>query len=358
MKIGIVGLPFSGKTTLFEAITGTQSAAMEHGRRANRATVVVPDERLDTLAALCDPRKVTPAHIDFIDVAGVSSAEARERAEALLAPVRDAEGLLHVVRFFDGPSAPPHPRGSLDPVRDADELRTELIVIDLDVVERRIEKLEKQVAKPTPHQDEDRRELALQERIKTVLERGEPVSSMELAPNEAFLLRSFQLLSGRPLVQVLNAHEDKIYAPETRQAAARLGETTLIISARIEKEIAELDEEERGMFMEELGIDASTTRRVIRACYDALSLQTFFTGASGGDELRAWTVHAGATARAAAGKVHSDMQRGFIRAEVVAIEDLLAAGGLKEAKAGNKMRLEGKDYVVADGDVITFRFKV
>jgi ribosome-binding ATPase len=357
MKIGILGLPFSGKTTLFGAITG-QSGGFDGGQQASMATVPVLDERLDALAATCDPKKITHALIDFVDVAGLSADESRDRAQATLTPIRDADGLLHVIRLFDWPSAPPHPRGSLDPLRDVEEIQTELVIADLDVVERRVAKLEKQINKPTPHQEQDKRELVLQKRIKEVLEEGQPVSSMKLSKDEDFLLRSFQLLSSKPMIQVINVHEDKIDAPETKAAAEKLGPGTIIISARIEKEIAELDEEEREMFAEELGVGDPAAHRVIKACYDVLGLRTFFTGTSPQEDLHAWTISVGDSAWTAAGKIHSDIQRGFIRAEITSYTDRIAAGTLKEAKAQNMMKLEGKDHVVADGDIITFRFKV
>jgi len=356
MKVGIVGLPYSGKTTLFEALTGAHGVAAEHSPGAHLATVAVPDERLDFLARALSPRKVTPAHVDFVDVAGVSSERGREHNTAVLSALREVDGLLHVVRFFDWPSAPPHPRGSLDPARDASEMQAELILADLDIVERRIEKLRKQVVKPTPSQEHDRKELALMERLREALEAGRRVGEVDLSAEEAGMLRSFRLLSEKPILPVLNVHEDEIGSEASRTAARSLGPDAIVVSARIEKEIAELDPAERGEFLEGMGLDEPADRRVIPACYRALGLRSFFTVVS--DDLRAWTIQAGDTALTAAGKIHSDIARGFIRAEVVSFDDFRESGSMKEARTRGKARLEGKDYVVQDGDIITFRFKV
>ena len=358
MRIGILGLPFSGKTTLFEAITGAHAAALEHGASANLATVTVPDERLEHLAETTNPKKITHTHIDFVDVGGLTPDASRQHALDTLTPLRDADGLVHVVRFFEWASAPPHPRGTLEPTRDMDEIAAELILADLEIVERRIDKLRRQVQKPTPRQDQDKKELALQERLKEELDNGRPATEADLSADDAFLLRSFQLLSGKPMLHVLNVHEDELDSDATRGAARALGPDTVIISAKIEKEIAELEPDERGEFIAGLGLGEPASQRVIRACYDRLGLRSFLTGTAPGEELRAWTVKAGDTAVVAAGKIHSDMARGFIRAEVTAYEDFKAAGSMKAAQAQNMTRLEGKEYEVQDGDIIRFRFKV
>ena len=358
MKIGIIGLPYSGKTALFEAVTGAHGAAADHKGIVHMATVTVPDDRLDYLATVCSPGKVTHAHIDFVDVVGVTADEDRERAVNALSPLRDADGLVHVVRFFEWAGTPPHPSGTLDPGRDAAEIETELIITDLVIVERRINKLEKQIHKPTSHQDQDKKELSLMRHIKEALDEGKRVGTLDLSPDESFMLRSFQLLSDKPILPVLNVHEDELDSDATRAAAEALGPETVLISAKIEKEISELDPEERQEFIEGLGLGESASKRVIRACYEQLGLRSFFTGTAPGDELRAWTIRAGDSALTAAGKIHTDMARGFIRAEVIPYEDVRTAGSIKEARAQNKMRLEGKDYAVQDGDIIRFRFKV
>ncbi len=356
MKVGIVGLPYSGKTTLFEAVTGAHGAAIEHTPTAHAATVSVPDERLDLLADKLSPKKVTYAHVDFVDVAGVSSDRSREHNTAVLSALREVDGLLHVVRFFEWPSAPPHPRGSLDPARDTTELECELILADLDIVERRIEKLRKQVLKPTPTQEHDRKELALMERLQQALEQGKRVADVGLSAENSFMLRAFQLLSEKPILPVLNVHEDELRSDATRAAVESLGPDTFVISAKIEEEISELEPEDRQEFLDGLELGEPASRRLIPACYQALGLRSFFTVVS--DDLRAWTINAGDTALSAAGKIHSDIARGFIRAEVISFADFRELGSMKDAKAQGKACLEGKDYVVRDGDIITFRFKV
>ena len=358
MEVGIVGLPYSGKTALFEAITGAHGSAIEHTPAAHVATVTVPDDRIDFIARTSSPKKVTKTHIDFVDVAGVTSDQDRARTVQILTPLHGVDGLVHVVRYFEWPSAPPHPRGSLDPARDVKEMETELILADLDTVERRIKKLEKQVIRATPTQEQDRKELALMRRLSEVLDAGQQVTTADLSAEESFLLRSFQLLGAKPILTVLNVHEDEIQSDATQTAAASLGPDTVVISAKIEKEIAELDPEERPEFIEALGLGEPAAERVIQACYRSLGLRSFFTGTTPGEELRAWTVTSGDTALVAAGRIHSDMARGFIRAEVIAFEDVQAAGSVKEARTHGKMRLEGKDYEVQDGEVIHFRFKV
>ena len=358
MRIGIVGLPYSGKTALFEAITGAHGAAIKHSATTHSATVLVPDERIDRLAEVCSPKKVTHAHVDFVDVAGVAAESGHARSVAVLSALHEVDGLVNVIRLFESPSAPPHPHGSLDPKRDVADLDAELIVADLDVVEHRIERLRKLAKKPMPVHEHDRRELALMERLQSELAEGRHVVDMGLSPDELFMLRSFQFLSDRPVLHVLNVHEEKLHADETQQAAESLGPNTVVISAQIEKEISELDPEERMEFIEEMGLGKPAAQRVIRACYEALGLRSFFTGADPRDELRAWTVHAGDTALTAAGKVHTDMARGFIRAEVASFEDVVECGSLKEARARGKARLEGKEYEVRDGEVVLFRFKV
>ena len=358
MKLGIVGLPYSGKTALFEAITGAHGAAQDHTGAAHIATIGVPDERLDILAELGSPKKITPAQIDFVDVAGVAADQGRDHVVGVLSALREVDGLVHVVRFFDWPSAPPHPHGSLDPKRDVREIADELIVADLDIVERRIERLEKQVHKPTPHQDQDRKELALLKPIKDHLEAGESIAAMGLSADDARLLRSYCFLSEMPMLQVLNVHEDELQSDAVKQAAESLGENTISISAKIEKEISELDPEERQEFLDALGVGEPASQRVIRASYEALGLRSFFTGTGPGEELRAWTISAGDNALVAAGKIHTDIARGFIRAEVASWEDVREHGSLKNVRAKGKARLEGKEYVVQDGEVITFRFNV
>jgi len=358
MKLGVIGLSYSGKTTLFEAITGSHGAAIDHSSGAHLATITVPDERIDNIARKSSPKKITYAHIDFVDVAGVTSDQGRAHTVMALSALKEVDGLVQVVRFFDWPSAPPHPHGSLDPERDVRELATELVVADLDIVEHRIERLEKLVTKPTPDQDRNRKELALMQRLKAGLEEGVHVSDIEFTQQESLLMRSFSFLSELPQVRVLNVHEDELESEATLKAVEALGPGTIVVAAKIEKELAELEPEERQEFAEDLGLTEPAASRVIRASYEAVGLRSFFTGTDVGEELRAWTVRVGDNALTAAGKIHSDIARGFIRAEVASSKDVEEFGSLKDARIHGKARLEGKEYVVQDGDVITFRFKV
>jgi len=356
MRIAIVGLPYSGKTTLFEAITGAHGTAVDRGAAAHLATVAVPDERLDALAKAFKPEKVTPAHVDFLDVAGVDSDMERERVTDVLAACREADGIVNVVRHFNSPSAPPHPHGSLDPKRDTAELEAELIVADLDVVERRITRVEKQVAKHAATMERDKKELAALQRLKEGLEQGRRASAVQFSAEESALLKEMQFLSVKPMLTVLNVPEDGLASEATRAAAQGLGPDTEAICAQVEKEIAELAPEERGEFLEGLGIRDPASRRIIRACYHALGQRSFFTAGEPG--VNAWTIRDGDNALTAAGKIHSDLARGFIRAEIIAYEDFVKYGGVKEAKNAGRMHLEGKDYAVQDGDILLIRFKV
>ncbi len=356
MRIAIVGLPYSGTTTLFEAITGAHGTAVDRGAAAHLATVAVPDERLDALAKAFKPEKVTPAHVDFLDVAGVDSDMERERVTDVLAACREADGIVNVVRHFNSPHAPPHPRGSLDAKRDTAELEAELIVADLDVVERRIARVEKQVAKHAATMERDKKELAALQRLKEVLERGQRASAVKFSAEENALLKEMQFLSVKPMLTVLNVAEDGLSSEATHAAAQGLGPETEVICAQAEKEIAELAPEERGEFLEGLGIREPASRRIIRACYHALGQRSFFTAGEPG--VNAWTIRDGDNALTAAGKIHSDLARGFIRAEIIPYEDFVKYGGVKEAKNAGRMHLEGKDYLVQDGDILLIRFKV
>ena len=356
MRIAIVGLPYSGKTTLFEAITGAHGTAVDRGAAAHLATVAVPDERLDALAKAFNPEKVTPAHVDFLDVAGVDSDMERERVSDVLAACREADGIVNVVRHFSSPSAPPHPRGSLDAKRDTAELEAELIVADLNVVERRMVRVEKQVAKHAATMEKDKKELAALQRLKEGLEQGQRASAIQFSTEETALLKEMQFLSTKPMLTVLNVSEDGLSSEATRAAAQALGPDTEVICAQAEKEIAELAPEERGEFLEGLGIKEPASRRIIRACYHALGQRSFFTAGEPG--VNAWTIRAGDNALTAAGKIHSDLARGFIRAEIIACDDFVKHGGVKEAKNAGRMHLEGKDYIMQDGDIVLIRFKV
>lgn len=355
LRAGLIGLPQSGKTTLFQLLTSAREAPRAHGKTdAHVGVSRVPDERLDQLTALFNPRKRVPATVEFADMAA-----GRADAAALfdLVAYRNADALLHVVRAFDDPAVP-HPKGSVDPARDARAVEDELILADLGVVERRLERLAKDLKK-TPSQ-ELRAEQGILERCRTALENGTALRTLGLSEEEARRLRGFQLLSAKPLLLVVNVAESAvgvIERPETlpgiQQFATAAHARAVGVCAKIELEIAALEPEDAHAFMTDLGLTHSGLDRIIRAAYDLLGYISFFT--VGEDECRAWSIPRDTPAQEAAGAIHSDIQRGFIRAEVVACDRLLARGSLSACREHGELRLEGKEYLVVDGDVINFR---
>jgi GTP-binding protein YchF len=317
----------------------------------------VPDERLDRLTAMFNPRKRVPATVEFADIARTGGA--RTGAQALLdvAPFRNADALLHVVRLFRDPAVR-HPAGSIDPVRDVRTMEDELILADLGVVERRLERLERELKKGSTGDLKKEQEVLL--RCKAALEGGGPLRALDLDADAAKRLRGFQFLSAKPLLLVLNLDEADLAGAESAVRTSGLdgfisGAATraVPICAKIELEIAQLDEEDRGAFMADLGLRESGLDRVIRASYDLLGYISFFT--VGEDECRAWSIPRETPAVIAAGEIHTDISRGFIRAEVVGYEALIARGSLAACRDHGELRLEGKDYIVLDGDVINFR---
>jgi GTP-binding protein YchF len=359
LRAGLIGFPAAGKTALFQLLTNVRESAARGARTdANVGVARVPDERLDRLTALFNPRKRVPATVEFADIANVAGAKGGG-AQALLdvAPFRNADALLHVVRMFRDPSVP-HPSGSVDPARDVRAMEDEVILADLGVVERRLERLERDLKK-TPNPDL-RKEQDILVRCRSALEGGQPLRALELGAEDSKRLRGFQFLSAKPLLVVLNLDEADLAHAD---AAARLagiesflaGAATraVPICAKIELEIADLDEADRAAFMADLGLRESGLDRVIRASYDLLGYISFFT--VGEDECRAWSIPRETPAVLAAGEIHSDISRGFIRAEVVRYEHLLARGSLAANREHGELRLEGKDYTVLDGDVINFR---
>jgi len=356
MRVALVGPPLSGKSTLFAAVAEAGGSRVDLSRpdQPHLAVVKVPDERLTWLAELYNPKKLTPAELEFLDLPGfdLSDEAGRTRAKAHWAAMRQADMLVMVVRAFESDAVPPY-RNRVDPAADVEELLTELLFADLDQVTSRVEKLEASVKKPTAKRDEQLRELELMKRLRDTLEEEKPISQVVETDAEAKLLRSFMFLSLKPVIVVENLPEDAV-GRAGREAVA--GVPCIAMSARIEEEIAQLPAEQRGEFLADLGLGESARDRLVRACYQALNLASFLT--VGEDEVRAWTVPAGADAVTAAGEIHSDIARGFIRAETVAYEDLRATGDMKAAKAAGKVRLEGKTYAVQDGDVINFRFNV
>jgi len=354
MKLALIGPPQSGKSTLFAAITGQAIDPTQAGREQT-AAVHVPDPRLAWLAEQYRPKKIVHAQMDFVDYPGFSLETPQQQAEFQrhLASLRLCDGLVAVVRAFENPAVPPY-RGRIDPAADLNELHSELMFADLEGVTKHIAKLTKKVAKPTPTRDRDKRELALFERCREALEHDQPLSSVVHTDEEAGMLRSFAFLTDKPLVVVINVSEDQAAADPP--LAPEHAKATIALCAEAEAQIAQLEEADRKAFLDDLGVSEPAGPRLIRACYQALGLVSFLT--YGAQEVRAWPVPAGTTALEAAGKVHTDMARGFIRAETVAYDDLRAAGDMKAAKAAGKVRLEGKDYLVQDGDVILFRFSV
>lgn len=359
MQIGIIGLPLAGKTTLFNLLTGGQAAPGGGRGQVHLGVAKVPDRRLDVLAAMYHPRKVTPATIEFTDIAGFLPGETdRAKLNAFLQGVRRSDALLHVVRAFESATLP-HPLGAVDPVRDAREVDTELLLADLQVAEGALARL--QVARRRSPEEEA--QLALLQRCRAALEAGRPVRDLGLADDEERLLRGYAFLTARPLLVAVNLSEEQLRAGDYPGRAGLAdycrrqgGGEPVEFCGTVEAEIAALDEADREAFLEEYGLAEPGIARIARVAYAALGLISFLT--AGEEEVRAWPIRRGLTAKQAAGKVHSDIEKGFIRAEVVAFEDLVAAGSLKAARERGLVRLEGRDYVVRDGDVVVFRFNV
>ena len=358
--IGFVGLPQSGKTTLFDALTGLhRETGFATGAQVNNASMKIPDERHSKLCAIFKPKKSVLAGIDVTDVPGVvpdADATRKEGAKSpgeLLAALREADALVVVVRGFGGESVL-HPHGSVDALRDVGEVKTLLLLADLDIAEKRIAKLRASVNKPTKTQESNKKELALLERLYPYLESGEGLDGLELGVEEEKILRTFAFLTRKPMNVLVSIDEGQGAADECFAPLLAEYPGALFYQSKLQMEIAELDEADREQFVEEMGIEPHAREKLIRRFADLLGVRVFFT--VGEDEVRAWMINAGDNAQRAAGKIHTDMERGFIRAEVVGYDDFMECGSEREAKARNKMRLEGKEYVVEDGDIISFRF--
>jgi GTP-binding protein YchF len=358
LRAGLIGYPATGKTTLFRLLTGTLPGAHgAHGRAdAHVGVARVPDPRLDRLGELFAPRRVVPATVEFADLGAAKPAGATAWLD--VAPFRQADALVHVVRAFTDPGVP-HVAATIDPARDVRTLDEELVLADLGLVERRLERLARDLKKGAAA--ELKGELDVLERCRAHLEAGHPLRTLALAPEAARRLRGFQLLSAKPLLVVVNLDESEVARAEAVVAAADLsarlaeaGAAAVAVCAKLEVEIAELEAPDRAAFLAALGIGESGLDRVIRASYELLGYISFFT--VGEHECRAWSVPRGTSAHAAAGEVHSDMARGFIRAEVVPYTALVARGSFAACRQHGELRLEGKDYIVQDGDVMLFRF--
>jgi GTP-binding protein YchF len=357
MRVGLLGLPASGKTSLFNLLTlsKAETGSFASGKaEPHLAVIKVPDARIDRLSAIFQPKKTTYAEIAFVDMAGLAGDPASRRNETAdsFKVLRDTDALALVVRDFEN-DAVPHPHGSIDPPRDLEELMTELVLADLDLATRRLARLVKE-AKNDPRL---KKEEAILERVRAALESEKTVRSLGLSPDDARAIAGFRFMTEKALLVVANTGEgDAGPASSLLAAAESRGLPALEVSAKAEAEIAELPEAEQAAFLAEIGVSESGRTRFIRRAYEILDLISFFT--VGPDEVRAWTIRRGTIALHAAGKIHSDIERGFIRAEVSRHEDVLSLGGMKGLKEKGLLRLEGKEYVVEDGDVAHFRFSV
>ncbi len=364
---GIVGLPNVGKSTLFNAISETNKAEAANYPfctiTPNVGVVPVPDARLDKLSALYKPAKTTPTSLEFIDIAGLvkGASQGGGRGNQFLSEIRQVDAIVHVVRCFEDGNVV-HVDGSVDPARDVDVIQTELCLKDLDGVEKRRERAQKAAKGSGKPADEAKVELALLDRVLAGLDAGKPVFAQGLGPEEHARLAELFLLTDKPIIYVANVGEDQLgKADDPRVAAVRRiaeahGAPVVVICASLESEIAQLPREERPAFLEQAGLDEPGLHKLIHAGYARLGLITFFT--AGTDECRAWTVRKGARAPQAAGVIHTDFERGFIKAEICRVEDLLALGSEAALRDKGLLRIEGKDYVVQDGDVAHFRFNV
>lgn len=364
MKLGIVGLPNVGKSTLFNAITnaGAQSANYPFCTiEPNVGVVAVPDPRLDKLAEMYSPEKFTPATIEFVDIAGLvkGASKGEGLGNKFLSNIRECDAIVHVVRCFDNDDIV-HVDGSIDPKRDIDTINVELILSDIEMLDRRIDKTQKLLKGDKKYQTE----LDFFKRVKEALDAGKSARSVECTDDEAELLASVALLTNKPIIYAANMSEDDFtkglennkYLAAVKEIADSEHAAVLPICAESEAAISDMDYEEKALFLAEMGLEHSGLDRLITECYSLLGLISYLT--AGKPEVRAWTIKKGTKAPQAAGKIHTDFERGFIRAEVISFDDLVVCGSMTAAKEKGLVRSEGKEYVMKDGDVVLFRFNV
>jgi len=360
MEIGIVGLPYAGKTTIFQTLLKHKPTDTSGGRQsAERGIVKVPDPRVDRLTEMFNPKKKVNSVIEYIKVQGLEGDDNQHQGlpAQFIANVKTVDALLVVIRDFENEYYP-HPLDRVDPEKDMDFINGEFLLSDLGIVETRSEKLEKMIMKTK--EDRDIRELAMLKRFREQLEQEKPLRELEFSEDDKRMMKGFQFITAKPLLYLINISEEKIaQAPEIEKKFSRFLSDNCVLtslSAEIEKEISELDEEDARIFMEDLGITEPALDKLIRTSYELLGLISFFT--VGDDECRAWTIEEGTVAQKAAGTIHSDLEKGFIRAETVHYDELIALGSLNACKEKGVLRLEGKEYRVKDGDIISVRFNV
>lgn len=364
MKLALVGISNSGRTTLFNSLTGHDAATTSYAgsdAEPNVAVINVPDRRIDELVKIFKPKKSTYARVEYTDYLGLTKGDAVQNGK-VIDFLKHADALVYVLRGFHDENIA-HPLGGVDPVRDFETLETELVILDLDLAEKRLVHMEESARKGLPLNKEERSALI---KCRDVLEEGMPLRYLELDETEGRAVRHLNLISRLPVMVVINVSESGLRSAESsswqeaiRQKTARFTGNAvdpIVLSGKIEMEIARLQPDEAADFLKDLGVEVAARERMIKESYDMLGLVSFLT--VGEDEVRAWTIRKGTEARKAAGKIHSDLERGFIRAEVISFDDFIEAGNLPAARAKGLLRLEGKTYVVRDGDIIDFRFNV